>query len=903
MKTKIYQRSTPNEVPLQNSKELFVHRLVLNFLVLLFFIPICALSQNKPTPKSFSLQSISQDQVELITLTKVNVDSLLSDDQKRSKEGRDPGPWRFAVGENVSLNTNNSGNWEQSPDGRLWRLRIHSPGAFSQNLGISRFNIPEGAMLWIYDNPRELVQGPFTSEDRNNRGGLYTPIVVGDEIIIELFVPNGAPDPEFNIQTVNRGYRSFSDKGSDKDHGPCNNDVICPEGNPWRDQIRSVARYTINGTSLCTGQLVNNTSIDFTPYFLSANHCGVSSSNDHTLVFYWNYESPVCGDLGGGSLTDNQSGSLYRASYAPSDFLLVELDDDPDPASNVFFSGWDISGTAAASSVAIHHPSGDVKSISFNTNAVTSTNYLSSSVTASGTHWRVDDWEDGTTEGGSSGSGLWDESTGRLIGQLHGGYASCTAVVDDWYGKLSLSWTGGSTNSTRLSNWLDPGATGVVAIDGDPHITTLNGVHYDFQGAGEYVVLRDPNVGEIQVRQAPIATTFNPGPNPYHGLATCVSINTAVAVRMGDNRITYQPNLTGVPDPSGLQLRINGELSTLGANGTYLGGGRISRTDADGGIEIVFPDRYVLTVTPRWWASQSKWLLNVRVVRTPTSSGVGGLSNGDDSFVGGIGGIIPPKHWLPRLPDGTPMGPMPSSLEDRYNDLYKKFGDAWRVTDATSLFDYAPGTSTANFTLADWPMKDPPCIVPQQAQVTPLGLAAAQEACADINDDNRRANCVFDVRVTGEIAFADLYRASQRLEDEGTFTQIRSESNPSYLGSEAKFIASVIRSKQGTSGTPTGSVQFLVDGVNMGSPISVDSNGQAIFTTSDLDEGKHTIAALYTPSTGSSFLASGSSELVQTVGSEDGTGVEGNIFVDYWWLWLILLIIILLIIRRLRRRP
>jgi lysyl endopeptidase len=76
--------------------------------------------------------------------------------------------------------------------------------------------------------------------------------------------------------------------------------------------------------------------------------------------------------------------------------------------------------------------------------------------------------------------------------------------------------------------------------------------------------LRDGNGLEILTRQTPIATIFNPGPNPYTGLATCVSLNTAVAARVGAHRVTYQPNFSGVPDPSGLQLRVDGVLTTLG---------------------------------------------------------------------------------------------------------------------------------------------------------------------------------------------------------------------------------------------------------------------------------------------------------------------------------------------------
>ena len=313
-----------------------------------------------------------------------------------------------------------------------------------------------------------MVQGPYTADDQNSEGELWTAIVPGDEIVVELHQPAGIDkQADLRIAAVNHGYRDFGDlAGAAVKQGVCNNDVICPEGDPWRDQIRSVARITISGSSLCTGQLVNNTAEDGAPYFLTAQHCVENASQAASVVAFWNYESPVCGQLSGGSLAQNQSGaslvSLWEWRFG-SDFALILLDEIPHPTFNVFYSGWDATGTIPASSVGIHHPNGDEKSISFDNDPLLKENYYNN-----GDHqWRVERWDDGTTEGGSSGSCIFDAANGRCIGTLTAGTASCSNTAGyDIYGRMDAHWTGDGTPSGRLSDWLDPLGTGALTLAG-----------------------------------------------------------------------------------------------------------------------------------------------------------------------------------------------------------------------------------------------------------------------------------------------------------------------------------------------------------------------------------------------------------------------------------------------------
>jgi len=292
---------------------------------------------------------------------------------------------------------------------------------------------------------------------------------------------------------------------------------------------------------------------------------------------------------------------------------------------------------------------------------------------------------------------------------------------------------------------------------GDPHIETVNGVPYDFQSAGEFILLRDHNL-EIQVRQTAIGTE-GPLPNEHTGLSTCVSVNTAAAIRVGPHRITYQPNASGEPDPQGLQLRIDGKLTTTPSEGIVLdSGGRIIQTTEAGGIRIEAPGGTAVTVTPHLWPYYQVWFLDIELRN----------ARGTD----GLMGIIGPGQWLPALPDGTLMGSRPREPHQRYVDLYDRFENAWRVTNANSLFDYAPGTSTSTFSLDSWPAENPQvCIAPPRPPGGPvdrtplkaLSLEEAQKQCANLVADRTRANCIQDVMVTGDPVFAQAYLRGEEI--------------------------------------------------------------------------------------------------------------------------------------------
>ncbi|MCG8420691.1 MAG: pre-peptidase C-terminal domain-containing protein [Proteobacteria bacterium] len=412
-------------------------------------------------PPSYSHSAEAIDQVDELELAPIAANTLLREDALVAGAG----PLRFALPEDVQITPDRHGTWQAVEDGMLWRLRVHAPGATDLNFGFDRYQLPPGATLHLVSLEDNYFQGPYTEADNRAHGEFWSPVIPGARALIELFVPAGSAfEPTLRLARVGRGYRDLFRRNAQPEQGSCNIDVICPEGDNWRPQIRSVAVYGLNGSTFCTGTLINNVAQDLTPYFLTADHCGLTASNAASVVAYWNYESPSCGLLSGGSLNDNTSGAILRASDGPNDMSLIEFSSRPDASYNVYYSGWDArTSTAPQGSVAIHHPSTDEKAISFNDDPLTTSNNCIGSGT--NTHWRVNNWEQGTTEPGSSGSGLWDPDTKLLLGYLSGGTASCSNTAGfDCYGKMSVGWTRG------LSQWLDPNGTGTRHVAGrDPN--------------------------------------------------------------------------------------------------------------------------------------------------------------------------------------------------------------------------------------------------------------------------------------------------------------------------------------------------------------------------------------------------------------------------------------------------
>jgi lysyl endopeptidase len=414
------------------------------------------------------------EQVAEMTLPALEVERL----REEAKDQAAGAPARFGEVAALRITPMNSGTTETLADGSLlWRIRISAPRALSLSFGFGRYAMSPGGRLAVYTPDYTTILGSYTAADNASHGQLWTPILPGSAAVVELHAPAAEWDSiTLELTAAARAFTGFGlPRGAAPESAACNIDVICPEGELWQPEVRAVAVYSFvknNNIYFCSGALINNTAQDHKPYFLTANHCVSTAEMAASVVTYWNYQSLVCrsGQASnggpGGQLPDSAlTGATLRATYAPSDFSLLELDDAVPRSFAPHWAGWDKRDRATSSSVTIHHPQGHEKRISIDTDPTTITSLNDPTSPGDGTHLRVADWDSGTTEVGSSGAPLFNPDH-LIVGQLHGGLAACGNNSADYYGRLAISWSGGGDPTSRLSDWLDPSGLGVTTLGG-----------------------------------------------------------------------------------------------------------------------------------------------------------------------------------------------------------------------------------------------------------------------------------------------------------------------------------------------------------------------------------------------------------------------------------------------------
>ena len=437
-------------------------------------------------PKSFSISKRVLSPLQEFKLAPLTITEAERLDKIDEKTGELP---KFSRSIYTNINLDNAGSWTQLANGdRIWRTAISAPGALGLVPLFNKYYLPKGAALHVYMPGQEEVLGAFTDANNPANGYFCTGLIHGDVAVVEYYEPAAVRGMGyFNINEVGYAYRFVPPLYKSTDEfgtsASCEVNVNCTEGTNYQDQKRAVVRILVQGSGgqgWCSGTLINNVKQDCTPYLLSAQHCseGTSTNQYSQWVFYFNYEAPGCtnpaseGSLGNKTVIGctKKADSNDNGGDTGSDFLLLQLNQQPQPSYNAYFAGWNATATAPLLGVCIHHPDADIKKISTFTTPGISDKWG----TATGSHWRIT-WVQtlnghGVTEGGSSGSAIFN-ATGQIVGQLTGGGSYCQAPNSpDLFGKFSYDWqSNGTADNRRLKPWLDPNNTGATSLGGLNH--------------------------------------------------------------------------------------------------------------------------------------------------------------------------------------------------------------------------------------------------------------------------------------------------------------------------------------------------------------------------------------------------------------------------------------------------
>lgn len=386
-------------------------------------------------------------------------------------------PLQFAIPFDGDWNPENSGVWTQDEKYLIWRCGFMVPDALSVGIIFTQFDIPEGASVYLYTQEYQRIAGAYTRDNVLPSRQLALLPLPGDLCYVEYNVPAGLyRTGQISVGRVAGGVIDIlglpeKDYAYNAVSGACEVDINCTEGDSWQREKRGVVKLVINGTTLCTGTLINNTGIDGKPYLLTAGHCITDQDDAWRTVCTFDYERSSCGS---GTVNTSQtiSGAELISTVSGLDFSLVQLTVPPPPSYNPLYLGWDLDTIGISSTVTIHHPAGDVKKISVDTDAPIKGNFGGGYDYMS--HWRILRWETGATEGGSSGAPLFSQKH-RIIGTLTGGDATCSNPVNDYFQRFDRCWDDYETVGNQLRAWLDPANSGKTFLDHfDPYNYLIN---------------------------------------------------------------------------------------------------------------------------------------------------------------------------------------------------------------------------------------------------------------------------------------------------------------------------------------------------------------------------------------------------------------------------------------------
>ena len=383
-------------------------------------------------------------------------------------------------------------DWEEMGDGSIVSsMSVTSPGASAMRMRIE-VELPDGGELRFFngqsnqgpDGSDYPVIGPIDLVPKNGTPGLlapsaaepdsagagsalsglsfslkdttadvlWSPVVKGDTIGVEISLPSADALSafSFSIEKVSHIDGPIAATTFDPLRLNCRNhiDVQCAQGRfpaTQADAVASILFDDDDGTFICSGTLLNDTLDNtFVSYFLTTHHCVSRAEVANTVEAWWFFRRAACGLV--------EIDERFTVTYGGGDLLATSLAQDSTllrlrsqvPA-EVSYAGWSADPVLHPAVVhGLHHPRGD--EMKYSAGRTLGQGDVPVGNLGTVLNAIVVRWRDGATEGGSSGSGLFDGE--HLIGALSAGNRVCEGGTDV-YGSLHDFFP-------QVRRWLDP---------------------------------------------------------------------------------------------------------------------------------------------------------------------------------------------------------------------------------------------------------------------------------------------------------------------------------------------------------------------------------------------------------------------------------------------------------------
>ncbi len=337
-------------------------------------------------------------------------------------------PNQIGVNRGVEVAPNTRAQKFVNPDGsQIIVLIIKSSGASGIGVHFRNFALADSEEVYVYGAATDsIVFGPFTEKGPWGSGEFWSGTVDGDTAVIEFHKRTDENGHGFEIFEISHilAELDWRLRSNEPDVLNCEVDASC-FGDPEKNSVARIL-FNSNGPHVCTGTLLNNIAQDETPYFLTANHCVNSQAIAQTVETYWFYQTTSCNSGVLRNWVHTGPGANLLATQTSNDFSFIRLQNNA--PGGAFFSGWTSTAQSAGANVfGLHQPDGYIPPsvnsyLRRSTGSIMNTNFNCLGLVNG---YEIG-WTSGTSEPGSSGSGLFTSNGHYLVGVLSCGPAPPT---------------------------------------------------------------------------------------------------------------------------------------------------------------------------------------------------------------------------------------------------------------------------------------------------------------------------------------------------------------------------------------------------------------------------------------------------------------------------------------------